>query len=101
MTTIAVVKKSGFVAIGADTQTTLGSRKESANYVKNNKKIIKHHESFLAVTGWGTFQLCLQDLLERFGRKLSFESISDIFKSSQMIQREMKENYFLKPDSDD
>ena len=38
MTTIAVVRKSGYAAIAADTLTKWGTGKESAAYVANNTK---------------------------------------------------------------
>ncbi len=101
MTTIAVVRKGDFVSIAADTQTTLGSRKETAKYIVNNEKIIEHNESFIAVTGWGTFQLSLHDILQKLNKKIQFGSIDEIFKSSQIITKEMKENYFLRPDGED
>ncbi|HTE16485.1 MAG TPA: hypothetical protein VK642_15545 [Burkholderiales bacterium] len=38
MTTIAVVRKDGYVAIAADTMTKWGTGKETAEYVVNNHK---------------------------------------------------------------
>ncbi len=75
MTTIAVVKKDGFVSIAADTLTTYGSTKESANYVQNSEKIIKHKDTYLALTGWGATHLAIENFLSKTKKKLSFNSI--------------------------
>ena len=101
MTTIVVVKKNGLAAIAADTLTTYGHSKESAKYVVNSEKIIKYHESFLAVTGSGSFQQALEDLLSTYEKRVAFESTADIFRAGLWIHDEMKENYFLRSDSDD
>lgn len=101
MTTIAVVKKDGFVSIAADTLTTYGSTKESANYVQNSEKIIKHKDTYLALTGWGATHLAIENFLSKTKKKLSFNSIQEIFQSGLLIHKELKENYFLRFEDDD
>lgn len=101
MTTIVVVKKNGFAAIAADTLTTFGSTKESAEYVVNNEKIIRYRENYLALTGWGSSQHALEDLLSRTKKKISFETVADIFRAGLLIHQELKDNYFLLPEDSD
>jgi ATP-dependent HslUV protease, peptidase subunit HslV len=101
MTTIIVVKKDGYAAIAADTLTTYGNQKESAEYVVNSEKIIKYHENYLATTGWGTFQQALQDFLTKTKKKLSFDNVSDIFSSGLIIHQALKDKYFLNSDTDE
>lgn len=60
MSTVTVVRKNGFAAIAADTQTTWGWEKETAKYVVNHQKIIQVGESYLAMTGSTTGKLVLR-----------------------------------------
>jgi len=41
MSTIVVVEKEGFATIAADSLTTWGSAKESAEYILNHQKILR------------------------------------------------------------
>jgi ATP-dependent protease HslVU (ClpYQ) peptidase subunit len=40
MTTIVVVKKNGYVAIGTDTMTKLGATFERADYIENHRQTV-------------------------------------------------------------
>ena len=51
MTTLAVVKKKGVVAIAADSGETLGSCLLPAEYVEQPSKIVKVGRSFVAICG--------------------------------------------------
>lgn len=101
MTTIAVARKGDFVSIAADTLTTYGNTKESANYVQNSEKIIRYRDNYFALTGWGATQLAVENLLAKTKKKLSFNSVQEIFQSGLVIHKELKDNYFLRPDEDD
>ncbi len=101
MTTIAVVKKNGFASIAADTLTTYGNTKESAKYVVNSEKIIVFNENFLAFSGSASFALSFQLILSEVKKKISFKSIEDIFRAGLLIHKELKENYFLRPEDDE
>ena len=101
MTTLVVVKKGGFAAIAADTLTTFGHMKESAKYIVNHEKIIRYDENYLAITGSGSFHQALEDLLSNYEGKISFGSTADIFRAGLWIHDELKENYFLRSDTDD
>lgn len=97
MSTIVVVKKNGFAAIAADTLTTFGSMKESANFIVNHEKIIKYKDNYLAITGSGSYQQALEDLLFNNEQEVSFNSTTSIFRAGLWIHDELKENYFLRP----
>ena len=101
MTTIVVVKKNGYAAIAADTLTTFGHTKETANYVVNHEKIFKYRESYLAVTGAGGFQQALEDFLQSVEEEIPFAKVNDIFRAGLLFHQELKENYFLRPDDAD
>ncbi len=51
MSTIVVVRKDGKAVIAADTLTTCGNTKESAEYVVNHEKIIAYKDNFLGISG--------------------------------------------------
>jgi ATP-dependent protease HslVU (ClpYQ) peptidase subunit len=101
MTTIAVVKKNGFAAIAADTLTTFGSLKESADYIINHGKIFRYRDNYIATSGWAASQHALKDFLGATKKDISFASVDEIFRAGLLIHRELKENYFLRPEEGD
>jgi ATP-dependent protease HslVU (ClpYQ) peptidase subunit len=101
MTTMAVVKKNGYAAIAADTLTTFGNLKESAEYIINHRKIFKYRDNYIGLSGWGASQHALEDFLSTTRKKISFAGVGEIFRAGLMIHRELKENYFLRPEDGD
>jgi ATP-dependent protease HslVU (ClpYQ) peptidase subunit len=95
MTTIAVVRKSGYAAIAADTLTKWGSGKESADYVANNAKIVKVGDTFIAGSGTSTFKLILRDYFAQRGVPARFDTSIEIFKTWQAFHAALKEQYYL------
>ena len=63
MSTIVVVKKNGAAVIAADTLTTCGNTKESAEYIVNHEKIIKYKNNYIGISGSATLQIAVQDFL--------------------------------------
>ena len=100
MTTIAVVKKSGSIAIAADTLTKWGSGKESATYIANSGKILTIDESFLAITGNATFKLIVKEYFQSRSERPDFSSVDAIFKEWSTLHGALKEKYFLMPEED-
>ncbi len=100
MTTIAVVKKSGVVAIAADTLTKWGSGKESAKYIANSEKITKVGGNYVAVTGNATFKLILRDYFLEQGNECHLSSPMEIFQTWNRLHQVLKEKYFLMPEED-
>ena len=95
MTTLAVVRKNGQIAIAADTLTKWGSTKESAAYVNNNDKIVKVGDSYIAITGSTTFKLILNEYFSQLETPPRFDSVPSIFRTWQELHTAMKERYFL------
>lgn len=95
MTTIAVVKKSGYAAIAADTMTKWGSGKETAEYIVNHTKILKVGDSYLGVTGDATFKTILRDYFSRPKVYAHFTTPFTIFKTWQKMHAALKHDYFL------
>ena len=95
MTTLAVVKKDGIVAIAADTLTKWGSNKEPAAYIANHSKLIQLGDSWLAVTGYTTFILILKDYFANPTVTPDLASVGGIFRTWQNLHSALKDQYFL------
>ncbi len=100
MTTLAVVKKKGQIAIAADTLTKWGTTKESATYVVNHEKILPVGDSYVALTGTTTFTLILRDYFASLETPPALDSVSNIFRAWQELHAAMKERYFLNAHED-
>jgi ATP-dependent protease HslVU (ClpYQ) peptidase subunit len=95
MTTIAVVKKNGYVAIAADTMTKWGPVKETAEYIVNHPKILKVGDSYLGVTGEATFNTILCDYFSRPKVYAHFATPLEIFRTWQKLHAALKRDYHL------
>jgi ATP-dependent protease HslVU (ClpYQ) peptidase subunit len=100
MTTIAVVKKGGYVAIAADTMTKWGSGKESAAYIANADKIVQVGSTLLAGSGSATFKTIMRDYFSRPRVAPKFDEPISIFRTWQRFHATLKDDYFLNPSSD-
>ncbi len=96
MTTIVVVKKGKEAAIAADTLTTYGSQLESATYIKNNKKIVKHKDNFFALTGWSASQTVLEDFLQKVDGDLKLSTEKEIFNTLVEFHKTLKDEYYVR-----
>ncbi len=96
MSTIAVVKKESFTSIAADSLTTWGSAKESAEYVVNHKKIFQIGQSYLAISGPTSAKLAINDY---FANKsdVDLTSVDAIFRAWLKLHIALKDHYFLNP----
>jgi ATP-dependent HslUV protease, peptidase subunit HslV len=101
MSTITVAKKGDFVSIAADTLTTFGSTKESAEYVSNSEKIIGFRDSYLGFSGSASAQIAVSHFLSKTKRKILLNNVLNIFQFGLDLQKEMKEKYFVKSYEDD
>jgi ATP-dependent protease HslVU (ClpYQ) peptidase subunit len=103
MTTIAVVRKNGYVAIAADTMTKWGSGKETADYIVNHHKTFKVRDTVVAITGNTTFKAILTDYFARPKVIARFDTVHNIFRTWQTMHAILKDEYFLNasPGSDD
>ena len=96
MSTIVVVKKEGFAAIAADSLTTWGSAKESAEYIVNHQKIFQIGQSYIAVSGPTSAKLAIKDY---FANKhdVDLTSVDAIFQTWLKLHTALKDHYFLNP----
>ena len=101
MSTIVVVRKYGKAVIAADTLTTCGNTKESADYVVNHEKIIAYKENFLGVSGSASLQIAISSFLSKTRKKISFAKITDIYEFGLLLHAELKDKHFLRPDDEE
>jgi ATP-dependent HslUV protease, peptidase subunit HslV len=94
MSTIVVVRKDGLAAIAADSLSTWGLAKESAEYVINSKKILQVGESYLALSGPTSAKLAIKDF---FAGKSDFDltDVDAIFRTWLILHAALKKEYFL------
>ncbi len=101
MSTVTVVRKNGYAAIAADTQTTWGWEKETAKYLVNHHKIIQIGESYLAITGSTAGKLVLHHYFNGLEQAPDFSNVNAIFAAWLQLHEALKETYFLRPNEDD
>jgi len=101
MSTIVVTKKDGKAVIAADTLTTCGNTKESAEYIVNHKKIIKYKEHFIGISGSATLQIAVQDFLSNSKKNIILGNTADIFRFGLSLHKSLKEEYFLLADDEE
>jgi ATP-dependent HslUV protease subunit HslV len=96
MTTIAVVKKESVAAIAADSLTTWGSAKDSAEYIANHNKILHVGQSYIAISGPTSAKLAIEDYFA--GRPdVDLTAVDAIFRAWLSLHTDLKDGYFLNP----
>ncbi|HTE17182.1 MAG TPA: hypothetical protein VK689_02240 [Armatimonadota bacterium] len=101
MSTIVVVKKDGVVAIAADTLTTYGGTKESAEYIVNSSKLLRVGETVLSTVGHASWRTVLSSYLSAQAEPPALDSVEAIFEWVRGMHGVLKEDYFLKLNGDE
>lgn len=101
MSTIVVVKKNNEIVIGADTLTKYGSTKFNANFTKNQSKIIKIRESYIATCGNAVVNLILKNYFNNLEDQYNLNSVDNIFEIACNLHEVLKEKYYLNPNADE
>ena len=105
MSTIVAVKKNGVACIIADSLTSFGEVRQSAEFVTDSDKIINFDKdgdkNHLGIVGSAAHHLVMQDLLNNHPDKIDFSSRAAIFKSFKTIHPILKEEYFLNGKEDE
>jgi ATP-dependent HslUV protease subunit HslV len=101
VSTIAVVKKHGTVAIAADTLTTFGTRKVSAVHNRQPSKILRLGASFVGFTGWSVHMQVLERIFRTMSEPPPLSSVTDIFEVLLALHPRLKQEYFLVPRGDE
>lgn len=103
MSTVVVVRKNGVACIAADSLTTYGDLKLSADYDSHSEKIQTFDGTHLAIVGSAAHTLVIESLLNDEAFFPDFSDRAAIFKTFSEVHKELKESYFLntKDDEDD
>jgi ATP-dependent HslUV protease, peptidase subunit HslV len=101
MSSIVVVKKSGKAVIAADTMSSFGDTKVISKYLRGRSKIHKCGKSYIGVLGSAAHNNVLASIIRKYGRRLSFDGMDDIFETCLMLHPILKDEYFINVDEGD
>ena len=96
MTTLVAVRKNDEVAIAADSLTTFGDTRLSAQYDRTPEKIVHYRGNYIGLCGSAAHQLVFESLLGKHG-ELDFSSKGAIFETFRKLHPILKEQHFLNP----
>jgi ATP-dependent protease HslVU (ClpYQ) peptidase subunit len=96
MTTIVAVRKNDEIAIAADSLTTFGDTRLSAQYDRTSDKIVHYKGTYLGLCGSAAHQLVFQNLLAKHG-DLDFSTKASIFETFRKLHPILKDQHFLNP----
>ncbi len=96
MTTVVVVRKNNEVAIAADSLTTFGDTRLSAQYDRTSDKIVQFRGNYIGLCGSAAHQLVFESLLAKHD-DLDFSNKRAIFETFRKLHPILKEQHFLNP----
>jgi len=96
MTTLVVVRKNREAAIAADSLTTFGDTRLSAEFDSAYDKIVQYRGSYIGLCGSAAHQLVFESLLEKHV-DLDFSTKRAIFETFRKLHPILKEQHFLNP----
>jgi len=96
MTTIVAVRKNDEITIAADSLTTFGDTRLSAQYDRTPEKILHYRGSHIGLCGSAAHQLVFESLLAKHD-DLDFSTKSGIFETFRKLHPILKEQHFLNP----
>lgn len=100
MSTITVVRKNGYAVVAADSLTTWGTEKESAEYVINHSKIVQAGENFLGISGGTSAKLMTRDYFSKNNVRGKLKDVASIFQVWTQLHQGLKDDYFLNSEED-
>src|SRR5690242_21402443 len=96
MTTIVAVRKNDEIAIAADSLTTFGDTRLSADFDRTSDKIVRYRDTYIGLCGSAAHQLVFESLLAKHG-DLDFSNKAGIFETFRKLHPILKEQHFLNP----
>ena len=91
MTTLVVVRKNNEIAIAADSLTTFGDTRLSAEFDRTSDKIVRYHGTYIGLCGSAAHQLVFESLLAKH-HELDFSTKAGIFETFRMLHPILKEH---------
>lgn len=101
MSTVVTVRKNDVACIAADSLTSFGDTKQSADFVADSSKIIQFADFHIGIVGSAAHQLVLKSLFKNHSNKIDFSSQMAIFDTLRQIHPILKEEYFLNSKDED
>ncbi|MCP4491354.1 MAG: MFS transporter [Gammaproteobacteria bacterium] len=105
MSTIVAVLKNNKACIAADSLTSFGDTKQSAEFVTDADKIMRFSgavsDNYMGIVGSAAHQLVLQNLITNHADKIDFSNRLTIFNTLKTIHPILKEEYFLNSKEED
>jgi len=96
MTTLVVVRKNGEAVMAADTLTTFGDTRLSADFDRVSDKIVRYKDTYVGLCGSAAHQLVFESLLAQH-KDLEFGSKIGIFETFRKLHPILKDQHFLNP----
>ena len=87
--------------IAADSLTSFGDTKQSADFIADANKIIQYADFYMGIVGSAAHQLVMKSLFKNHPDKLDFSSQLAIFESLKQIHPVLKDEYFLNSKDED
>ncbi len=100
MTTIAVVKKGGEVAIAADSLTTFGDTRLGRQYKGEHQKILDVQGSRVGICGSSAHHLVIMSALARL-EDVKLGSRTEVYETFRRLHPILKEHAYLNPKEDE
>ncbi len=98
MSTIVAVLKNNVACIAADSLTSFGDTRQTADY----DKIIQFADKYyIGIVGSAAHHLVMRNLLEKHADKIDFSDRFSIFESMRQIHPILKQEYFLNSKDED
>lgn len=101
MSVITIARKGGLCAMAADTMSTTGSRKKTAERCVGQSKILRFGDNLLGFVGYSAHGIVFEDLIRRQGQKLDFAGRVAIFETAMRIHDILKDDYHLRTSEGD
>lgn len=101
MSTIVVAKKNGKACIAADTLTTFGDQRMSADFDAAHDKIQSYGEGYFGIVGSAAHALVMDSVIKNKKVKINFSSRMDIFETFRHLHPILKDKYFLNAKDED
>jgi ATP-dependent protease HslVU (ClpYQ) peptidase subunit len=96
MTTLVAVRKNDEITIAADSLTTFGDTRLSAEFDKTSEKIVHYKGTHIGLCGSAAHQLVFESLLNK-QPDLDFSTKLGIFETFRKLHPILKEQHFLNP----
>ena len=105
MSTIVAVLKNNIACIAADSLTSFGDTRQSAEFVSDSDKIIKFtgygSDNYMGIVGSAAHHLVMQNLIINHADKIDFSNRLAIFNTLKTIHPILKDEYFLNSKEED